>query len=76
MNSNANANPVEETSEGMGIFERYLSLWVALAIIAGVALGQLAALSTRNSVPLRVCPGLYSYRHSDLGHDIPDDGSD
>ena len=28
--------------EGMGLFERYLSLWVALAIVAGVALGQLA----------------------------------
>nr|WP_227662911.1 ACR3 family arsenite efflux transporter [Marinobacter daqiaonensis] len=31
-----------DTSEGMGRFERYLSVWVALAIIAGVALGQLA----------------------------------
>ncbi|NWO07740.1 MAG: arsenical-resistance protein, partial [Alteromonadaceae bacterium] len=26
----------------MGFFERYLSVWVALAIVAGVALGQLA----------------------------------
>ncbi|AKJ95258.1 arsenic transporter [Thioalkalivibrio versutus] len=34
---------VEEisTKEGMGIFERYLSVWVALCIVAGVALGQL-----------------------------------
>ena len=30
------------TAEGMGIFGRYLSIWVALAIIAGVALGQFA----------------------------------
>src|SRR5690554_1023059 len=29
-------------SEGMNLFGRYLSVWVALAIIAGVALGQLA----------------------------------
>ncbi len=28
--------------EGMGLFERYLSVWVALAIVAGVALGQFA----------------------------------
>lgn len=28
--------------EGMGFFERYLSVWVALAIAAGVALGQFA----------------------------------
>ena len=30
------------TSDGMGLFERYLTLWVALAIIAGVLLGQFA----------------------------------
>lgn len=27
-------------SEGMGIFERHLTLWVALAIVAGIALGH------------------------------------
>ncbi|GHC31783.1 ACR3 family arsenite efflux transporter [Aidingimonas halophila] len=30
------------TREGMGLFERFLSLWVALAIVVGVLLGQLA----------------------------------
>ncbi|QOR38385.1 ACR3 family arsenite efflux transporter [Billgrantia diversa] len=30
------------TTEGMGLFERFLSVWVALAIIAGVLLGQFA----------------------------------
>src|SRR5690554_1962608 len=29
-------------AEGMGRFERYLSVWVALAIVAGVMLGQFA----------------------------------
>ncbi|MCA1770809.1 MAG: ACR3 family arsenite efflux transporter [Halomonas sp.] len=29
-------------SEGMGLFERFLSLWVALAIVAGILLGQFA----------------------------------
>jgi len=33
---------VPDVAEGMGPFERYLSLWVALAIVAGVALGQFA----------------------------------
>nr|WP_240635085.1 hypothetical protein [Pseudomonas hunanensis] len=28
--------------ESMGFFERYLTVWVALAIVAGVALGQFA----------------------------------
>jgi arsenite transporter len=30
-----------ETGKGLGFFERYLSIWVALCIAAGVALGQL-----------------------------------
>ena len=29
-------------SEGMGLFERFLSLWVALAIVAGILVGQFA----------------------------------
>ena len=28
--------------EGMGLFERYLSVWVALAIVIGIAVGQFA----------------------------------
>lgn len=28
------------SSADMGLFERYLSLWVAAAIVAGIALGQ------------------------------------
>jgi len=32
----------ESDSQGMGFFERYLTLWVALCIIAGIALGKLA----------------------------------
>lgn len=31
-----------DPSASMGFFERYLTVWVALAILAGVALGQLA----------------------------------
>ncbi len=32
----------KSASPGMGFFERYLTLWVALCIIAGIALGKLA----------------------------------
>ena len=42
MNNTATADSVVDTRHGMGLFERYLSLWVGLAIIAGIALGQLA----------------------------------
>ena len=35
--------PTEEpTTGGMGFFERYLTLWVALCIVAGIVLGKLA----------------------------------
>jgi ACR3 family arsenite transporter len=33
--------PASEGRRGLGIFERYLTLWVALCIVFGVALGQL-----------------------------------
>ncbi len=33
--------PQKERTQGLGVFERYLSVWVALCIVAGVAVGQL-----------------------------------
>jgi arsenite transporter len=36
------ADEAPDIKEGMGLFERYLSVWVALAIVVGIALGQLA----------------------------------
>lgn len=34
--------PTSDSAEAMGVFGRYLSLWVALAIVAGILLGQFA----------------------------------
>jgi ACR3 family arsenite transporter len=31
-----------DTRKGLGVFERFLSLWVAMAIVLGLAIGQLA----------------------------------
>ncbi|WP_273205488.1 ACR3 family arsenite efflux transporter [Marinobacter subterrani] len=42
MSSNTETTHAEGSGEGMDLFGRYLSVWVALAIIAGVALGQFA----------------------------------
>ncbi|WP_166256972.1 ACR3 family arsenite efflux transporter [Marinobacter salicampi] len=42
MSSNTEIATEADTKEGMDLFGRYLSVWVALAIVAGVALGQLA----------------------------------
>ncbi len=38
------APPTPSTSEGMGLFGRLLSLWVGLAIVAGVLIGRFAPL--------------------------------
>ena len=42
MAANYETKTTESRSGGMDLFGRYLSVWVALAIIAGVALGQFA----------------------------------
>ena len=42
MDANYDAITTESSSGGMDLFGKYLSVWVALAIIAGVALGQIA----------------------------------
>jgi arsenite transporter len=49
--SQAVAQPVK-TSSGLGSFERYLSVWVALCMLAGVAIGKLipAAIAGLRSV--------------------------
>ena len=41
MSSNAETT-TEDSGGGIDLFGKYLSVWVALAIIAGVTLGQLA----------------------------------
>ena len=40
--SSVQESPDLDNDGGLGIFGRYLSVWVAVAIVAGVALGQLA----------------------------------
>lgn len=39
--TNIVSNPRTDKPSTMGVFERYLTLWVALCIIAGIVLGQL-----------------------------------
>ena len=42
MSTNTEITRAEDADGGMDLFGKFLSVWVALAIIAGVALGQLA----------------------------------
>jgi ACR3 family arsenite transporter len=34
-------NPAEAATGGLGTFERYLSIWVALCMVAGIGIGKL-----------------------------------
>jgi ACR3 family arsenite transporter len=43
----ADAAPSPAARAGLGVFERYLSLWVALCIVAGVIFGQVAPAASR-----------------------------
>jgi len=47
----------------MGLFERFLSLWVALAIVLGVVLGVWF-------------PNVFACGDTDLADDLSDDDSD
>ncbi|MGJ3240683.1 MAG: ACR3 family arsenite efflux transporter [Anaerolineae bacterium] len=38
--STVNINQANEQEKGLGVFERYLSVWVALCIVVGIAIGQ------------------------------------
>ncbi len=33
-------NNKENSGKGLGVFERYLTLWVALCIVVGILVGQ------------------------------------
>ena len=39
---NAMETPGPEEQKGLGFFEKYLSLWVILCILAGIVLGKIA----------------------------------
>lgn len=36
----AGGRPAAQSGKGLGFFEQYLTLWVALCIVAGIAIGQ------------------------------------
>ena len=51
MTTNPDIAETEGSGEGIDLFGRYLSVWVALAIIAGVALGQFVPVVPETPVP-------------------------
>ena len=60
----------------MGIFERYLTLWVGLCIVAGVGLGNAAPGLFAAFAGFEVARVNLVGRGADLGDDLPDDGAD
>jgi ACR3 family arsenite transporter len=65
--------PVPVTAPApMSIFERWLTVWVFLCIVAGIALGQMAARAVPGHRPHGDSPGQPAGGAADLGDDHPD----
>ena len=62
-----------EPASPMGLFERYLSLWIALCIAAGVGLG-IALPGLFGLIAGRICQRQPGGCRFHLGDDLPDDG--
>ena len=56
----------------MGLFERYLSVWIGLAIVAGVGLGAWFP-DAAASIAALECRDQSADCGADLGNDLPDD---
>jgi ACR3 family arsenite transporter len=51
--AHAGAAPVPAAAAPLGAFERWLTLWVFLCIVAGIALGQVFPAASRRSAGWR-----------------------
>ena len=60
----------------MNLFERYLTVWVVLCIVAGVVLGQLLPGGVPGHRPDGDRPGQHPGGRADLGDDHPDADED
>ena len=62
----------DRPSATLGVFERYLTLWVALCIIAGIALGGIAPAPIPGPGLVECRQRQYPGRAADLADDRPD----
>ncbi len=76
MSAGAQAIAAKPRQAPMSGFERYLTLWVALCIVAGVALGQGLPDVFQAHRPHGSGPGQFAGGPADLGNDRPDAGQD
>ncbi len=70
---------ITKTPKGLGFFEKYLTVWVVLCILAGILLGKTApeAAVFLDGLAIygpRCAGGLHPHRHLSLLHDVPDHG--
>ena len=65
---------IDARAAGLGLFEKWLSVWVGGAILAGIALGNTAPERIRLARGHRIRLGQSCRRSADLGDDLPDDG--
>ena len=67
---------MEKAKSGIGIFEKYLTLWVALCIGGGILIGSIAGESMQILSSMEIYrvkyPGSNTYMVNDLSNDVAD----
>lgn len=63
----------KEEQKGLGIFEKYLTLWVALCMVTGVLIGKYLPAVPATLGEIRVLSSIYSNSNLNLVDDLSDD---
>ena len=62
-----------EKKQGIGFFEKYLTIWVALCIVIGIAVGQWLPVIPQTLSKLEYANVSIPRSYPDMVNDLPDD---
>jgi hypothetical protein len=63
----------DKKNTGISFFEKYLTVWVALCMVAGILIGKFLPAIPAFLGNAGICEGLDSRGGADLDHDLSDD---
>ena len=62
-----------EKKQGIGFYEKYLTIWVALCIVIGIAVGQWLPVIPQTLSKLEYANVVDTRSYPDMVNDLPDD---